>query len=265
MMPFYNVYGYLPLELSVATGDYEKRGALWPAAIVVNKNNPITQLTMDQLDRIFGSERTGGWDVGNNPTHDILFTSEYARSRDTNIRTWGQLGLTGDWANKEIQTYGYAAPGFEVYFERKLFHWVDKWNGNLRDYVEPKEAEAGEKGKAVTSLQMLDDLSKDKYGIGWVAMFHAENYPNLKALAIAAKQGGPYIAYTPENVANRSYPLTRDAYFYVNREPGRPLDPKVREFMRFVLSREGQQIIAHTGFFYPLPADYLQEQLRKLD
>src|SRR5579883_129814 len=265
MMPFYNVYGYLPTEISVATGDYEKRGALWPAAIVVNKDNPITHLTMDQLDRIFGSERTGGWDVGNNPANNILFTSEYARNRDTNIRTWGQLGLGGEWANKEIQTYGYAAPGFEVYFERKVFHWADKWNPNLREYVEPKEAEVGEKGKTVTSLQMLEDLSKDKYGIGWVAMFHAENYPNLKVLAIAAKEGGPYVAYTPENVANRTYPLTRDAYFYVNREPGRPLDPKVREFLRFVLSREGQQIIAHTGFFYPLPANYLREQLRKLD
>jgi phosphate transport system substrate-binding protein len=265
MMPFYNVYGYVPLELSVATGDYEKRGALWPAAIVVNKDNPITYLTMDQLDRIFGSERIGGWDIGDNPAHDILYSSEFARGRDTNIRTWGQLGLTGDFANREIQTYGYAAPGFEVYFERKLFHWVDKWNGNLRQYVEPKEAEAGDKGKPVASDRMLEEISNDKYGIGWVAMFHAENYPNLKVLAIAAKNGGPSVAYTPENVANRTYPLTRDAYFYVNREPGRPLDPKVREFMRFVLSREGQQIIAHTGFFYPLPADYLREQLRKLD
>jgi phosphate transport system substrate-binding protein len=87
----------------------------------------------------------------------------------------------------------------------------------------------------------------------------------VKVLAIAAQDGGPYIPYTPETVSNHTYPLVRDAYFYVNREPGRPMDPQVREFLRFVLSREGQQIIAHTGFFYPLTADSLREQLKKLD
>ena len=265
MMPFFNVFGYLPLELSVATGDYEKRGALWPAVIVVNKENPIAHLNMDQLDRVFGSERTGGWSVGDNPEHNILFTAEYARGRETNIRKWGQLGLEGEWGDREIQTYGYSAPGFETYFERKLFHWADKWNGNMREYVEPKEAADGEEGTAVSSLTMLEELSKDKYGIGWAAMFHAENYPNLKVLAIAPGSTTQYVDYTPENVANRSYPLVRDAYFYVNREPGRPLDPAVREFMRFILSRQGQQIIAHTGFFYPLSAEYLREQLKKLD
>ncbi len=265
MMPFYNVYGYLPLELSVATGDYEKRGALWPGVIVVNKDNPLAHVSMDELDRIFGSERIGGWDIGGTAAHNILYSAKYARGRETNIRTWGQLGLTGEWADKEIQTYGYASPGFEVYFERKLFHWVDKWNANFREYVEPKQAIGGQDGAPVTSERMLEELSRDKYGIGWAAMFHAESYPDVKVLAIAAAPGGPYVPYTPASVAGRSYPLVRDAYFYVNREPGRPLDPRVREFMRFILSREGQQIIAHTGFFYPLPASYLLEQLRKLD
>ena len=265
MMPFFNVHGYLPLEISVATGDYEKRGALWPGVILVNKENPITHISMEELDRVFGSERIGGWDIGGTDAHNILYSAKYARGRETNIRTWGQLGVRGEWAGKEIQTYGYAAPGFEVYFERKLFHWVDKWNANLREYVEPKQAISGPDGPPVTSERMLEELSNDKYGIGWSAMFHAENYPQLKVLAIAAQPGGPYVDYTPASVANRTYPLVRDAYFYVNREPGRPLEPKVREFMRFILSREGQQIIAHTGFFYPLPASYLQEQLRKLD
>ena len=70
---------------------------------------------------------------------------------------------------------------------------------------------------------------------------------------------------TPDNVANRTYPLIRDAYFYVNKAPGQPLDPKVREFMRFVLSREGQEIIAKVGYFYPLNKAYLLEQRKKLD
>ncbi len=265
MLPFYNVYGYLPTEISVATGDYEKRGALWPAAIVVNKDNPIMQLTMDELDRIYGSERTGGWDIGNNSQHNMFYSAEFARGPETNIRKWGQVGLGGEFADKEIQTYGYCAPGFKIYWERKLFHWSTKYNPNFREYVEPKQTEPGSYGAPVTVDSMLQAISQDKYGIGWVAMFHAQYYPNLKTLAIAPRAGAQAVAYTPENVANHSYPLTRDAYFYVNKEPGRPLDPKVREFMRFILSREGQQIIAHTGFFYPLPADYLKEQLKKLD
>jgi phosphate transport system substrate-binding protein len=265
MMPFFNVFGYIPTEISVATGDYEKRGAMWPAVIVVNKDNPIAHLSMDQLDRIFGSERTGGWDIGNNPAHDILYSAQFARGPETNIRTWGQLGLQGEWADKEIQTYGYCAPGFAIYFERKLLHWSTKYNPNFREFVEPKEAEPGEYGKPVSSDRMLDEISQDRNGIGWAAMFHAKYYPNLKILAIAPGKSDHYVDYTPENVSNRTYPLKRDCYFYVNKEPGRPLDPKVREFMMFVLSREGQQIIAHTGFFYPLTAGYIAEQRKKLD
>lgn len=265
LMPFYNVYGYTPTEISVATGDYEKRGCLWPAVIVVNKDNPLAHLSMRQLDGIFGSERTGGWSVGDNPQHNILFTAALARGADQNLRTWDQLGLGGEFAGHPIQTYGYIAPGFAVYFQRKVLHWSQKYNPNFREFVEPKEAVEGPDGKAVSSDRMLDELSQDKYGIGWVANFHAKFYPKLKAIALAPGDTQNYVPYTPETVANRSYPLARDAYFYVNKEPGRPLDPKVREFMRFVLSREGQQIIAHTGFFYPLNAQELAAQRKKLD
>jgi len=265
MLPFFNVNNYLPTEISVATGDYEKRGALWPAAIVVNKDNPITSISMDELDRVFGAERTGGWDIGNNEQHDMFYTSEFARGKETNIRTWDQLGGSDDFVGKEIQTYGYCAPGFKIYWERKLFHWSTKYNPNFKEYVEPKQTEPGPLGTPVTVDAMLEAISKDKYGIGWVAQFHAKYYPNLKALAVAPGKSKHGVPYTPENVSNHTYPLSRDAYFYVNKEPGRPLDPKVREFMRFVLSREGQEIIAHTGFFYPLSAAYAREQLKKLD
>jgi phosphate transport system substrate-binding protein len=271
MMPFYNTFRYLPTEISIATGGHEKRGTLWPAVIVVNKDNPLTKLTMDQLDRIFGSERTGGWQLGATDLasaqagDNLLYTSKYARGPETNIRTWGQLGFTGDWANKEIQTYGYIAPGFTIYFERKLLHWSDKWNPNYKEYVEAKEVTNDPAGQAVASERMLEALSKDKYGIGWAAQLHTKDYPNVRQLAIAAKEGGPYVAMTPATVANRTYPLVRDAYIYVNRAPGRPMDPKTREFLRFVLSREGQQIIANTDMYYPLTPDALREQLKRLD
>ena len=265
MMPFYNTFRYVPTEVSIATGGYDQRGTLFAWAIVVNKDNPIAQLSLDQLDRIFGAARTGGWEIGPAANNNILYTAKYARGPESNIRKWGQLGLTGEWSNKEIQTYGYVAPGYAVSFERSVMHWSIKWNENFKEYVEEKQTTSDEGGKAVASERMLEALSKDKYGIAWAALMHVKDYPGVKVLKISAKDGGPYVSLTPESVTNRSYPLIRDAYVYVNRAPNRPLDAKVREFLRFVLSREGQDIIAKAHVYSPLPAAYLREQLKKLD
>lgn len=261
-MPFYNVTGYLPTEISVATGGYEKRGSLWAWAIVVNKNNPLNEISMDELERVFGAERSGGWKVEDN---NWLYTAEYARDKSANIRTWGQLGLRGSIAGNEIQTYGYSAPGFETAIERHWFHWSHKWNPNFMEYVEQKEAVSGPLGQAVSSERPLEIISKNPYAIGIAGIMHTKDYPNLKVLKVSWHKGGPYFALTPENVANRSYPLIRDAYFYVNKAPGQPLNPLVQQFMRFVLSREGQEIIAKVNYYYPLDRAYLEEQRKKLD
>ena len=258
VMPFYNVFHYLPTEYSVATGGYEKRGTLWAIQIVVNKDNPLTKLTMEQLDGIFGSERTGGWD-------GITYTGKYARGPEKNIRTWGQLGLKGEWADKPIQTYGYNAPGFEIAVERKLLHWTDKWNDNYKEYVEEKMIPPGDPdGPKVQSERMYEALSRDKYGIAWGPILHSKDYPNVKQIDLAMTSAGPYVALTPANVQNRSYPFLRDAYIYLNQPPDRPLDPKIAEFMRFIYSREGQELIAPHAMYYPLPYSYIQQQLAKI-
>lgn len=276
-MPFYNSYRYVPTEISIATGGYEKRGTLWPMAIIVNKDNPVAQLSMEQLDGIFGSERSGGWAIDEDNTHNLLFTAKYARGADKNIRTWGQLGVKGDFANQQIHTHGYVAPGFAINFQRKVLHWSTKWNPNMMEYVEAKEAPDSAEGRAVNSDRMLEAITKDKYAIGFGAMMHVDGscvnpdgtkcaaYPNVKVLPLSPKTGAAAVALTADNVANRSYPLTRDAFVYVNKAPGRALDPKVREFLRFALSREGQAIIAKAGIYTPLPASYAAEQLKKLD
>jgi len=261
-MPFYNAMGYVPTEISVSTGGYERRGSLWAWAIVVNKNNPLASLSKEQLENIFGSERTGGWKVEDN---NWLFTAEFKKDRSSDIRTWDQLGLKGEFKGKEIQTYGYSAQGFQTAIERHWFHWSHKWNPNFKEYVEAKQAVAGPLGDAVKSERPLEVLSKDKFGIGIAALMHVKDYPDLKVLPIAPHTGMPAVPLTPKNVANRKYPLIRDGYFYINKAPGQPLDPKVREFMRFVLSREGQEIIAKVGYYYPLNAEYLAEQRKKLD
>jgi len=262
LMPYYNTFHYLPLEVSIATGGYEKRGSLWAFAVVVNKENPLAKISVEQLKRVFGAERTGGWEIANN---NYLFTSKYARGAETNIRKWGQLGLVGEFANRDIETFGYCAPGFAIYFERNWFYWSHKWNPNFKEYVEEKQATPDALGRAVASERPLEDLARNKYAIGLAALMHVRDYPQVKALPVSRTETSPAIALSPENVANRTYPLVRDAYIYVNRAPGRPLDPKVREFLRFCLSREGQEIIARAGYYFPLTPESLREQLKKLD
>src|SRR6266851_8216157 len=88
-----------PVEIEVATGSYDVPGWNPGFGIVVHKNNPLTQLTMKQLDGIFGAERAGGWE-------GTSWRPQYARGPQENIRTWGQLGLTGEWADKPINVYG---------------------------------------------------------------------------------------------------------------------------------------------------------------
>ena len=89
--------------------------------------------------------------------------------------------------------------------------------------------------------------------------------PMVKLVAIAAQDGGPYIEATPENVAKRTYPFTRSVWLYINHAPGQAIDPKVAEFLRYVLSREGQAMVKREGDYFPLTANVAREELRKLD
>lgn len=262
LMPYHNTFGHLPTEISVATGGYEKRGSLFAWAIAVNKNNPLDSISRDQLKKVFGGPRTGGWEINNN---DYKFTARHAVDKSELIRTWDQLGLGGKYAGQEIDTFGYAAPGFAIAIERSWFHWSKKWNENFREYVEAKQTTPDEEGFAVASERALEDLESNEFAIGIVALMHAKHYPNIKILAVSQTDESEPVALTPENVATRKYPLIRDAYIYVNKAPGQPLDPIVREFMRYCLSREGQESIVKAGYYYPLSLEYLLEQRKKLD
>jgi len=130
--------------------------------------------------------------------------------------------------------------------------------------VETKQVAPGSDG-TVDSDTALGELEKDRYGLAIAALMHVKDHPNLKLLKIIPRGGGAAVPLTPQTVINRSYPLIRDAYFYVNRAPGRPLDPIVQAFMRFVLSRQGQEIIAKVNYYYPLDRADLDQQRKKLD
>ena len=260
-LSFDETFGYNPTEVAVATGAYDIKGKTWAEVIYVNKDNPLTKLTMTQLDGIFGSERTGGY-------KGYKWMPQYGRGADKNIRTWGQLGLKGKWADKSIQTYGYANTGMTNFFQLKVFHGGDKWNPNYREYVEygTKMVSSGPIGATGSIKYMLKhELAKNPYGIAWTGIPHAADVPQVKALAIADRSGGPYVYPTRQTVQSRSYPLTRSIYMFLNRPPGKPLRPQVKEFLRFVLSRQGQADVTSLGSYLPLTAAFVRLQRRKLD
>jgi phosphate transport system substrate-binding protein len=255
IMSFYKTYDYEPLEIMVATGTYDTNTVTFAQAILVRKDNPISKLTMKQLDGIFGAERTGGM-------QGITWKPELARSAKENIRAWGQLGLPGDWADKPIHVYGYTLKlsGESYFFEKAVFHGGDKWNPALLEFADISKPDGT---RVPPQKQLMDALSNDPYGIGYTNIKFKT--PQLKPVALAAADGGPYVELSRENVQNRTYPLSRSVYFYLNRAPGAPLAPKVREFLRYILSREGQEAVSRTGEHLPLTEELVRAELKKLE
>lgn len=245
-----------PFQITVATGAFDVLGRTWAPVIYVNRDNPLTHLTMAQLDGIFGAARTGGY-------QGYKWTSAAARTSASDIRTWDQLGLKGPWTHQPIHTYGFAPTGMSNFFELTVFHGGTKWNPNYRQYVETAAKQATE--HSGTADQMLDDLSNDKYGIAWAGIAHARGKPRVKAIALGRTDSGPFIPCTRETTAARTYPLTRSIFIQLNRPPGEPLDPRIREFLRYILSRQGQTAVANQGDYLPLTREELDHQLRALD
>ena len=230
-----------PVQIAVATGSYDVPGKSTALGIFGNKDK--------QLDGIYGDRRTGGW-------QGLEWVTRVARSGKENIRTWGQLGLTGAWADKPIHVYGPPGlfPGGVSYFQSKVMGGADTWNENLQEFDNRK--------------LMMAALGKDRYGIAYAPL--AYETAQAKSLALAETRGSPYVALTKANVANRTYPLAPLAYIYFapdhpNGDPAVPVDPKIREFLRYILSRQGQRDVLREGDFLPLTKEVVREQLEKLN
>jgi phosphate transport system substrate-binding protein len=249
--------GRVPLEVTVCTGSYNVPGWTFALGVFVNEANPIGELSVQQLDGIFGSERRGGW-IG------LEWDSAIGRGSDRNIRTWGQAGLTGEWAQRPINVYGYNLNfHFPDEFAKKVFGGGRKWNEQLRDYandvVDGKLFVAGD--------QMMRDLANDPYGIAYTGLPH--HIPGTKPLALSEGAGTPAVPLSLESVQSRTYPLTRDVFCYVmyGSGSGTPkVNPDAGEFLRYVVSREGQQMVQEVdGKYLPLTAAESAAQLDKLD
>ncbi len=181
---FERVMHYQPLEIEIATGSLDVRNFDYAHVFFVHKDNPISRLTLTQLDAIFGSEHRRG---------------------PRNIRTWGELGLTGEWVNKPITPYGWRLDDdFATYLQDALLVGSHKWNCDLREFrhITNPDGTIYDHGQ-----QILDALAKDRYGIA-VSNLRYIN-ADVKPLALAVNDGEPFYEATKENLIQRKYPFTR--------------------------------------------------------
>jgi phosphate transport system substrate-binding protein len=214
---FEKKFGYKPTQV---------RTSYDALAVYVNKDNPLDKATLAEVDGAFSKTR---------------------RRAGKAVTTWGQLGLTGDWAARPISLYGRnSASGTYGFFKEHVL-----MNGDYKDAVKEQPG----------SASVVQGVTSDRFGMGYSGIGYKTS--GVKNLALAEKSGGAYSSGSYEDVISGKYPLARFLYIYVNRAPGKPLDPVVQEFLHLVLSREGQEIVVKDGY-YPLPAKIVQEELAKL-
>lgn len=232
-MGFEWVHHYPPFEVAIANaGLGADRGAPRPAvdlAFFVNKANPLSCVTLQQLNEIFAADhRRGG----------------------SNIRRWGELRLGGAWAGRSIRVYGPAPTNTSVIFVRQsVLDGSRKWNSDYR-LVPGGWSE------------VLETLARDPDGISFAPPLPGNQ--GVRALRLAATSRSRCYPLTARTVAARTYPLLRTVDVALDRAPGAPIKPETKEFLRFILSREGQRIIVNDGAYLPLSATTVQQQLRRL-
>jgi phosphate transport system substrate-binding protein len=211
-------YGYKPTELKTA---YDS------LAVYVNKDNPIEKLTLAQVEAIFSKTRKRGY--------------------KEEIRTWGQLGLTGDWANRPISLYGRnSASGTYGFFKEHTLK-----NGDYKDTVKEQPG----------SASVVQGVTEDRFGIGYSGIGYKTS--GVKAVPLAETEKGPYSGGSYADVQSGKYPLWRFLYIYVNKAPGKPLDPLVLEFVKLIFSKEGQEVVVKDGYM-PLSAAQAQAELARI-
>jgi phosphate transport system substrate-binding protein len=211
-------FGYKPTAI---------RTAVDALAVFVNKDNPIKCLTVEQVDAIFSKSRRHGY--------------------KDDLRTWGQLGLTGDWANRPLSLYGRnSASGTYGFFKEHMLK-----NGDYKDEVKEQPGSAA----------VVQGVTVDRYAIGYSGIGYAT--AGVRAVPLSEKEGAPCVEAAAENAYAGTYPLARFLYVYLNKAPEQALDPLTREFMRLVVSKEGQEAVVKDGY-YPITATIAKEELTKI-
>lgn len=209
---FEKKYGYKPLEIKVAID---------ALAIYTHKDNPIKSLSLPEADAIFSST----YRLGGKP-----------------ITTWGEVGLTGSFANRPISLFGRNSASGTYGFYKD----VALGGGDFSTRVKEQPG----------SSAVVQGVASDLYAMGYSGIGYKTS--GVTAIAIAQRPGAKAFDPTPENCLSGDYPLARFLYIYVNKNPGRPMDKLTAEFLRFVLSRQGQEVVVKDGYF-PLPSSIAEE------
>jgi phosphate transport system substrate-binding protein len=196
-------------------------------AVFVNKDNPLKSLSLEQVDAVFSKNRKRGY--------------------PSDITTWGQLGVKGAMAGQPISLYGRnSASGTYGFFKE---HTLAK--GDYKDTVKEQPG----------SASVVQGITKDKNGIGYSGIGYKTS--GVKVLALSGKQGQPAVEANYQNALANKYPLSRFLYIYVAKDPKKPLPKLQEEFLKFVLSREGQEIVIKDGFL-PLTAKMAGSSMAEL-
>jgi phosphate transport system substrate-binding protein len=235
------IFRYKPSRVEIMSGSLDAPGKSPALVVFVHKDNPLSKLTLAQLDAIFGYEHRRGLD---------------------NMRTWGQLGLGGDWASRPINLYARDITSGTGRFFRQVV-LIDSRNMNWDHLQEHSDRKSPDGSVLDADRQILDQLSGDRFGMAVSNLRFIR--PELKPLALAAEAGEPFVEATRDHLIARQYPLGRTVIALINRAPGHAIDPKVRAFLRYILSRDGQAEVAREGDFLPLDPYAARVELDKLE
>jgi phosphate transport system substrate-binding protein len=224
--------GYDPFRIPVARGSVALRHHAPALVVYVNRANPLTQLTVQQLDSIFDADHRRGGRA---------------------YKTWGDLGLTGEWPSQPIHLYSYAIQSAEVqFFERAALKGSQKFSCCLTLFSSKQGLSAEQ--------QIAAALAKDRYGLALSSL----PAPDLKAVPLSAGDGAPAALPTPQTITSGAYPLARTVYMYVNRKPRSPIPANVAAFLNYIVSPEGQAIISRTGDYLPLAPEVAAQAAKSL-
>ncbi len=207
-------FGYKPTPVRVAVD---------ALAAFVNKDNPLKCLTLAQLDAIFSKSRRAGY--------------------KEDIKTWGQLGVTGEWSNRPISLYGRnSASGTYGFFKEHVLK-----NGDYKNEVNEQPG----------SASVVQGVTVDRYALGYSGIGYVT--AGVRPVPLGEEEG-QCVEPTAMNAYAGTYPLARFLYLYVNKPPNHALDPLTHEFIKLVQSKQGQEVVVKDGYF-PITADIAQEEL----
>jgi phosphate transport system substrate-binding protein len=230
------VHRYKPLEIQVMTGGMREDGKTPALAVLVSASNPATKISMAQLAAILGCP-----------------------GQRNRAPTWAMARVQGAWADHPIHAYLYdSSTGTGAFLQQTVMGGDDRWNWavvrEFMDVVRPNGT------VYAAGRQIADALRKDPNGLAVSTLGYTGT--GVKALALSA--GGDAVAPSRESLSNGTYPLARGVYIDVNRKPETPLDARVKEFLSFILSEEGQNLVRSQGDYLPLSESTAQEERKKL-